>query len=424
MCGIMGLRAPGGDGLALACRMLSTLTHRGPDGSALREVDEGRLILGHTRLAIIDLSPTGAQPMEINGVGDLWITLNGEIYNHRALRHELEAGGYVFRSTSDTEVLLAGYGRWGESLLERIDGIFAFGLWDGARRRLWLVRDHLGVKPLYYTRDARAFAFASEPKALLEVLGHAPTPDRAAIHDYLSFGYIPGERSAFAEIAKLPGGHALVWENDAIRTHRYWDPGSVASEELCDDDAVVAETMRLLDIATQSQLESDVAVGVLVSGGIDSSAVASSVARRRGDIDGFVIGYDDPRYDERPFARLLATGCDIRLNERVVATEATPSLIERTAECHDEPFADSSSLPCLALFEMVRTLGYKVVLGGDGGDELFSGYRRYDKLEEAEGLSHAPWPLKLAGARGVRQLLRMAARPRRYRRYPAAARTR
>ena len=399
--------------MAIARRMLTTLAHRGPDGQSLQSLDDGRLVLGHARLAIIDLSSTGVQPMALNG-GDIWITLNGEIYNHKALRRELEAGGYVFRSSSDTEVLLAGYARWGEAMLDRLDGIFAFGLWDGPKRRLWLVRDHLGVKPLYYLRDAKNFAFASEPKALLDLTTSRPTPDRASINDFLTFGYIPGSRSAFKEIAKLPGGHALVWENDRIRTYRYWDPNAFASDELRDESDVVEETMRLLDISTESQLESDVPVGVLVSGGIDSSAVASSVSRTRGGMEGFVVGFDDPAYDEREYARQLAHSCGIRLHERVVASRVAESLIAQMVAVHDEPFADSSSLPCLALFQMVRDQGFKTVLGGDGGDELFAGYRRYDKLAEVEGLSQAPWPLKLAGVRHARQFVRLAMRPTRY----------
>ena len=278
MCGILGLRATNGDGEAVALRMLATLAHRGPDGLSVRALDEGRWVLGHARLAIIDLSPAGAQPMCGETGADCWITYNGEIYNHRALRAELERAGHVFRSHSDTEVLLAAYREWGAGMLDRLDGIFAFALWDGPRRRLWLVRDPLGVKPLYYTRDPRRFAFASEPKALLAFLGAAPTPDRASLNDYLSFGYVPGERTAFAEIAKLRGGHMLWWEDERVRVERYWEAGAFAGDA-DDADGLVERTRVQLDRACTDQLESDVPVGLLVRGGLDSSAVASAVAR-------------------------------------------------------------------------------------------------------------------------------------------------
>ena len=266
--------------------MLATISHRGPDGVSTQAVDDGRLILGHARLAIIDLSPSGAQPMVLEG-RDIWITFNGEIYNYRSLREELAQLGWKFRTSSDTEVILAGYAQWGEAVLGKLDGIFAFGLWDGPRRRLWLVRDHLGVKPLYYTRNDAELAFASEPKALLVVPGVSRSPDPSLIRDYLSFGYIPGSRTAFSGIAKLPGGHALLWESGVSRTYRYWNAADHASEDVRDESLAVRETKRLLDIAATSQLESDVPVGLLVSGGIDSSAVAASasaVPRRHGGI--------------------------------------------------------------------------------------------------------------------------------------------
>jgi asparagine synthase (glutamine-hydrolysing) len=412
MCGIAGVAGAGAAGLDGVQKMLASLSHRGPDGLHLRSIDDGRIVLGHARLAIIDLSPSGVQPM-CRG-DDLWITYNGEIYNYRALRRELESAGHRFISTSDTEVLLAGYQQWGESLLDHLEGIFALALWDGTRRRLWLARDHLGVKPLYYSHDSRSFGFASEPRALLALGGRAPRPDRAAIRDFLSFGYIPGARSAFEGIAKLPAAHALIWEDGRFRTYRYWNAEQYAGEAQCDQADVVERTRRLLDESVELQLESDVPVGLLISGGIDSSAVASSVARRRERMEGFVIGFDEATHDEREFARLLAGKSGIELSERVVAAQATDALIGELSAAHDEPLADSSTLPSLALFRLVHDHRLKVVLGGDGGDELFGGYRRYDRILELEGHSQAPWPVKLIGAKGWRHALTMAAMPVRY----------
>ncbi len=412
MCGIAGMWAEARGAAESARRMVVVLKNRGPDGHDLRVLDDGRLALGQARLAIIDLSPTGAQPM-MRGA-DLCITYNGEIYNYKALRGELEAKGRRFESTSDTEVILAGYEQWGEAVLDHLDGIFAFALWDGRRRRLWLARDHLGVKPLYYLRDGSTFAFASEPRALLEILGRDPSPDRGAIHDYLSYGYIGGARSAFAGIAKLPGGHSLAFENGSVRIRRFWDPAQFAGERFCDESEAVLETRRVLDLSAAAQLESNVPVGLLVSGGIDSSAVTSSASRARAGMKGFVIGFDSPEHDEREFARLLAQGCGIDLVERVVAAGQGDALIGEMASAYDEPLADTSTLPCLALFRLVRENEFKVVLGGDGGDELFSGYRRYDRLADAEGGSQAPWPVKLVGAQNARQAFRIAMRPARY----------
>lgn len=417
MCGIFGAFTRDAGSLEAARRMLSTLARRGPDGDGLLTLNDGRIVLGHTRLAIVDLSDTGAQPMALPGE-DLWITFNGEIYNHRDLRLRLERDGFRFRSTSDTEVLLAGYARWGVDVLDKLDGIFAFGLWDGRRKRLWLVRDHLGIKPLYYTPDPQNFLFASQPRALLAAMPRGPVPDRASINDFLSYGYIPGERTAYANIAKLLPAHALVLERDSIRTYRYWNVDAYAADTVDSPDAAAAEVQELIDLSTKAQLESDVEVGVLVSGGIDSSAVASSVKRARPALPGFVLGYDDATYDERPYARTLAEYCGVALHERVLPKRAAQHLLTELADAYDEPLADSSAIPTLALFELVRDNGIKVVLGGDGGDELFSGYRRYDKLIDVEGHSQASWPFKALGARDRRQALRLLARPHRYR-HPA-----
>jgi asparagine synthase (glutamine-hydrolysing) len=407
VCGIVGV--VGGeisDGVVE--RMLAAIAHRGPDGQQLTKLDNGRVILGHARLAIIDLSPAGAQPMTLAS-SDLWITYNGELYNYRELRRELEREGGTFRSGSDTEVLLAGYARWGRAILDRVDGIFAFAMWDGRKRQLWLVRDHLGVKPLYYsTLAGGGIAFASEPKALLEV-SPSRAPDPASIRDVLSYGYIPGTRTAFSGISKVAPGTALTWTDGRIEVERYWsvaDHAARAAREPSIDDM-----RELLDTTTAAQLESDVPVGVLVSGGIDSSAIVSSVARTHRALTGFVLGYDDREFDERPYARMLAEQCELPLHERVLDPNDVQALLATVVEGHDEPFADSSSVPTHALFELVRAHRIKVVLGGDGGDELFAGYRRYDKLIRDEGNSQAAWPLKALGATSLRGAARILAHP-------------
>lgn len=415
MCGIIGIAGIGIATVNVAQRMLAALSHRGPDGSGIEVLDSGRVILGHARLAIVDLSPRGAQPMTMPG-SRVWITLNGEIYNYRKLREDLERLGHRFRSMSDTEVLLAGYLNWGQEVLDKVDGIFAFAIWDDELRRLWLARDHLGVKPLYYAYGPRGFAFASEPRCLLLTPLASARPDAAAVRDFLSFGYLPGGRSAFADLRKLPPGHTLTWTDGSIRTAAYWQPRSFAQRYAAGETETLVELSRRIDASAEAQLEGDVPVGVLVSGGIDSTALAASVIRYRPQLHGFVLGYNSPAHDERRFAGQLAAATGIVLHERVLEATAARSLVEHLVDVHDEPFADSSSIPMLALFELVRNHGYKVVLSGDGGDELFSGYRRYDRLLEREGSCQAIWPLKLVGARNLRHAARMAVMRERYRR--------
>jgi asparagine synthase (glutamine-hydrolysing) len=387
--------------------MVHALAHRGPDGLNVTTIEPGNVVFGHARLAIIDLSASGVQPMSL---ANLWITFNGEIYNHRELRRELERDGTRFRSTSDTEVLLAGYARWGTEVLDRVDGIFAFALWDDRRRELLLVRDHLGVKPLYYARlSDGGVAFASEPKALLDVVP-SRTPDADSIRDVLSYGYIPGTRSAFKGISKLAPGHSLTWTENDTKVREYWSVVNHAARPARTTN-VVESCRDLIDAASSSQLESDVPVGVLVSGGIDSSAVASSAVRAHPSLDAFVLGYPGNAADERPFAKLLAERVGLRLHDTELQPDIAEALLARCIAAHDEPLADSSSIPTFALFEFVHARSFKVVLAGDGGDELFAGYRRYEMLLREEGHSQSAWPLKVFGARSVHGAARILAHP-------------
>lgn len=387
--------------------MVNAIAHRGPDGLNVTTIEAGNVVFGHARLAIIDLSASGVQPMSR---GNFWISFNGEIYNHRELRRALERDGAQFRSTSDTEVLLAGYERWGAAVLDRVDGIFAFALWDDRRHELLLVRDHLGVKPLYYAAlSDGGLAFASEPKALLEAIP-SRTPDADSIRDVLSYGYIPGTRSAFKGVSKLAPGHALTWTRNNTQIREYWNVVNHATRSASVTN-IVDSCRDLIDAAAASQLESDVPVALLVSGGIDSSAVASSAVRGRPSLDAFVLGYPSNAADERPFAKLLAERLGLRLHETELQPDIAEELLARCIAAHDEPFADSSSIPTLALFEFVRARSFKVVLAGDGGDELFAGYRRYEMLLHEEGHSQSAWPLKVLGAPSVKDVARILAHP-------------
>jgi asparagine synthase (glutamine-hydrolysing) len=372
MCGIAGIvnSDPARD-VAMR-RMLDALAHRGPDGEGIYH-DE-LATLGHRRLSIIDLAG-GQQPLR-NADRSILLVCNGEIYNYRELRRELERDGYQFLTHSDCEVIIALYERQGDRLLSRLRGMFAFVLWDTKRRRLLAARDHLGQKPLYYSRDERGFACASEIKALLAFGGRPPRMNLAALDQYLALRLIDAPLSMFEGIHKLPPGHSLVLEaGGAPRIERYWhleqEPKLSGSEEqLCDElEARVEEALRL-------HLVSDVPVGAFLSGGMDSSLLVAMLARKLGvrKLPTFTMGLDYQRFDEAPAARAVAQMFGTEHHEERVTPEITALLPDLVAAL-DEP-SDPLSL-CTWLLARFTRRHVKVVIGGDGGDELFGGYDRY-----------------------------------------------
>jgi asparagine synthase (glutamine-hydrolysing) len=372
MCGIAGIvnSDPARD-VAMR-RMLDALAHRGPDGEGIYH-DE-LATLGHRRLSIIDLAG-GQQPLR-NADRSILLVCNGEIYNYRELRRELERDGYQFLTHSDCEVIIALYERHGDRLLSRLRGMFAFVLWDTKRRRLLAARDHLGQKPLYYSRDERGFACASEIKALLAFGGRPPRMNLAALDQYLALRLIDAPLSMFEGIHKLPPGHSLVLEaGGAPRIERYWhleqEPKLSGSEEqLCDElEARVEEALRL-------NLVSDVPVGAFLSGGMDSSLLVAMLARKLGvqKLPTFTMGLDYQRFDEAPAARAVAQMFGTEHHEERVTPEITALLPDLVAAL-DEP-SDPLSL-CTWLLARFTRRHVKVVIGGDGGDELFGGYDRY-----------------------------------------------
>ncbi len=373
MCGIAGII--GSDGLVLRegmQRMLVALRHRGPDGEGVEQ--DANAIFGHRRLSIIDLEG-GRQPLT-NADGSLWLVCNGEIYNYRDLRAELEGSGYRFRTNSDCEVIIGLYERYGERLLEHLRGMFAFALWDARRQRLLAARDHLGQKPFYYAQTARGFAFASEIKALLAFDPALRTLDLAALDQYLALRLVAAPRSMFSGIRKLPPAHLLVLEPRGKPTiRRYWQlsylPKLLRSEaDLLDElEAQIEEALRL-------HLVSDVPVGAFLSGGLDSSLLVAMLAKRVGlrNLPTFTVGLPHARFNEAPHARLVAQMYGTEHHERTLS----PSLIKLLPDLiyHlDEP-SDPLSLCAYHVAELARRY-VKVVIGGDGGDELFGGYDRY-----------------------------------------------
>ncbi len=377
MCGIVGV-VSGSERVSseLVKRMRDTLLHRGPDDSGLYCSPDGRVVLGSRRLSIIDLSVSGHQPMS-NESGDAWITYNGEIYNYRDLTSVLQDRGHKFSSTSDTEVIVHSYEEWGDNCAARLRGIFGFAIWDQPRSRLLVARDHLGVKPVYYWFDGKTFLFASELRALLPHPRVRRDLDPAALADYLVYGYVPSDRSIFRGIRKLPPGHVLVLEHGRLLVRRFWEPAYVG--DVRDEANLVAMIRDEIHRSITMQLVSDVKVGCFLSGGIDSSTVATIASRAMPyPLQTFSLGFDVKRYDELDNARSVANRLLTRHEEAVATVELAATILPLLAETYDEPFFDTSSI---ATYEVSKLAAkhVKVVLSGDGGDEVFGGYTWYSE---------------------------------------------
>jgi asparagine synthase (glutamine-hydrolysing) len=370
VCGICGIVSANGpadpDRLA---RMSAKLVHRGPDSDGT--FASGQAALAARRLAIIDLE-TGDQPIA-NEDGTVHVVQNGELYNYRELREELERDGHRFRTHGDTEVLVHLYERDGPAFARRLRGMFAVALWDAARRRLVLARDRYGIKPLYYRSDGDGLEFASELRALPR--GEI---DLDALEAFLAFNSIPAPLTIFREARKLPPGHLLVWEGGQARLERYARPAPAPVEELREDDEaeLIEELRSRLRDSVRAHLVSDVPVGVLLSGGIDSSALAALAAQEISEpVRTFSIGFEERSFDELSDARLVAKRYGTRHRELVMRPDAA-LLLPALAEAFDEPFADSSALPTY-LVSRLAAEDVKVALSGEGGDELFGGYYTY-----------------------------------------------
>jgi asparagine synthase (glutamine-hydrolysing) len=352
--------------------MTRSLAHRGPDGEGLWSAPG--IGLGHRRLKVIDLSDQAAQPMHFSD-GRLSLTFNGEIYNFRKLRAELEPLGHVFRTRSDSEVILAAYAQWGEQALERLSGIFAFALWNGARRQLLLARDPLGVKPLFYADDGATLRFGSEIKAILSDSGVARDVEPEALDAFLSFSYTPAPLTGFRAVRQLPPGHALRVDAGGVRARRYWDNpyepqprGLTLREAMEQFDAT-------LERVTRAQLVSDVPVGAFLSGGLDSAAIVRAMRRGAGDVRALTVGFEDRAFDERAPARQTAAALGVTLDEQVVPLDPA-DLIDRVSRHLEEPTADSSAVPVYLLCQAARRR-FTVAMSGDGADELLAGYDTY-----------------------------------------------
>jgi len=391
MCGIAGIvsdRTLSHGDRDTVRRMLSGLSDRGPDGRGIRTLRTA--VLGHTRLAIID-PESGQQPIG-NEDGTVWIVANGEIYNYRELRRELESRGHRFTTSGDAETVLHLYEELGPACVRRLRGMFALAIWDDRQRALLLARDAMGIKPLYYARCGAGHVFASRLDAVLEH-GEVSRDLRAdAVHDYLTYHYVPSPKTILRDVMKLQPAEYVIIKDGSARAQIYWDvpftPDTGRSE---------ADWMDIirdgLEAGVAHHLVADVAVGAFLSGGLDSSAVVSTMARICGrGIGTHTVGFEDPRFDERREARALATALDADHHEGVVRPDPM-NMIDEIASCFDEPFADPSAVPTLCASRLARE-HVKCVLSGDGGDELFAGYSRYlsqQRQRALRRLAHRPY---------------------------------
>lgn len=379
MCGILGI-VQSGQRLQsdVFDRMLDTLAHRGPDGRGVRALGGGAVLLGHRRLAIIDLSPDGAQPIG-NEDGTVWLTYNGEIYNYLDLRETLIRRGHRFRSRTDSEVIVHAYEEWGADCVSRLRGIFAFGIWDERDMTLFLARDPLGVKPLYYARYAGRLTFASQPKAILADPDFRREIDPHGLRDFLAFGYVPHARSAFAGMSKLPAGHTATLKGDALALHRYWELD--CRPDLGDPREALQRLRVGLGDAVRSQLISDVPVGCFLSGGIDSSLLVALAQPQLPSLRSFTVGFKEADSDERNFARIVAVHFGTQHHESVAQERDFGTRLCELQEFFDEPFDPNGPLPFMEVARLARQHDTVVALGGDGADEMFAGYLRYDDFD-------------------------------------------
>jgi asparagine synthase (glutamine-hydrolysing) len=372
MCGICGVLSLDGSrpNSALARQMADTLAHRGPDGDGF--YSDTAIALGHRRLSIIDLA-TGDQPI-FNEDRSIAIVFNGEIYNYKELREDLVKKGHRFRTTGDTEVIVHLYEEQGIECVRELNGMFAFAIWDAPKQQLFLARDALGEKPLYYVNAGREFLFASELKALLRSGDVAKEIDPAALDDYLAYGYVPAPRTIYRAVSKLPAGHRLLFQNGRVDVSRYWHPWPDARLDVTESEAA-AELMVLLVDAVRLRLRSDVPVGAFLSGGLDSSLIVALAARQNPGLRTFSVRINQLGFDESAYARLVAErfGTDHHeIDVDVPQLDALPMLVRQ----FDEPFADASALPTYYVTQ-AASRHLKVCLSGDGGDELFGGYSQY-----------------------------------------------
>ena len=383
MCGIVGFITPKANDIpdyGMLRRMRESLSHRGPDdrGEYIRPIDDGGpfIFLGHRRLSILDVGG-GHQPLS-NEDGTVWVVFNGEIYNFRELREELQARGHAFQTHSDTEVIAHAYEEYKEECFKHFNGMFAIGIWDELHHRLILARDRLGKKPLYYCLTNETLIFASELKAILTYPNFSRKIDPLSLMKYLFYEFIPSPHTIFDEARKLPSGSYLIWQKRKIEVKEYWSPFHLErmGENISESEAEL-RMMELLKHSVKSRLISDVPLGVFLSGGIDSSAITALAQNEvSGKLKTFSIGFEDPSFDESKYASQVSQFLGTEHYEQQMTPSDLLHIVPNLPDILDEPMADASILPTYLLSKFTRE-HVTVALGGDGGDELFAGYPTY-----------------------------------------------
>jgi asparagine synthase (glutamine-hydrolysing) len=381
MCGFVGRINVGGPvDRDLLSRQAMSLRHRGPDAMGEWCSSDARAGVAHTRLSILDLSPAGTQPM-VNATGTARIVYNGEIYNFAELRHRLAGLGHRFNSATDTEVILAAYDQWGSECVKHLQGMFAFAIYDERQQRLFCARDRVGEKPFFYRHDADHFAFASELKALLQDSSYERVIEPEALDAYFAFGFVPGDLCMLRGFHKLAAAHTLILDitSGAVRIERYWTLPAAVSEFAREED-LLEELDHLLAEAVRSQLVADVPVGILLSGGIDSSLIVAAAVAGDRAVRTFTANFPgNSAFDEGPAARAVAAHFGT-LHTDVHIDDPAPEILDLLARHFDEPIADSSMIPTYLIAKAIREHA-TVALGGEGGDELFGGYPHYRWLQ-------------------------------------------
>jgi asparagine synthase (glutamine-hydrolysing) len=382
MCGIVGFYDfnKRTDGEVLTC-MRDVLTHRGPDDSGIYIDEYNHVGLGHRRLSILDLSSLGHQPMS-NENKSIWITYNGEVYNYKEIRKELIEKGYNFKSNTDTEVLIKAYEEWGMECVHKFIGMFAIAIWDRKQQKLYLLRDRVGVKPLYYFYKDGLFLFGSELKALMRHPQFDKNIDFSALHLYLRYGYIPAPFTIFKSTYKVKPGHYLSVSDNIVRESKYWDIVDFYTQEPINEseDEIADELEKLFIDSFKYRLVSDVPVGVFLSGGIDSSAVATLLQKVISNkLKTFTIGFNEDGFNEAKWAKKIANYLGTDHTEYYLSVKEAFSVVEKLPEIYDEPFGDNSGIPTYLVSRLARQ-SVTVALSADGADELFCGYNRYRSI--------------------------------------------